>query len=54
MVGPHDEPVSVQDVSSEPFDREAEETWSHLLLRAYGIPFAAIAVVVILGYLALR
>ncbi|MGK8200659.1 hypothetical protein [Burkholderia cepacia] len=54
VVGAHDEPVSVQDVSSEPSDREAEETWSHLLLRAYGIPFAAIAVVMVLGYLALR
>ncbi|MGK8203122.1 hypothetical protein ACRS8P_28065 [Burkholderia cenocepacia] len=53
VVGTHDEPATVQDVS-EPSDREAEESWAHLLVRCYGLPLGVILLVGTLGYLALR
>ncbi|MBB2981559.1 MULTISPECIES: hypothetical protein [Burkholderiaceae] len=53
VVGNNDEPATVQDVS-EPSDREAEESWVHLLVRCYGLPLGVILLVGTLGYLALR
>ncbi|MCA8148097.1 hypothetical protein [Burkholderia vietnamiensis] len=53
VVGSNDEPATVQDVS-EPSDREAEESWAHLLVRCYGLPLGVILLVGTLGYLALR
>lgn len=53
VVGHQDEPMTVQDVS-EPSDREAEESWAHLLVRCYALPMGVIVLVATLGYLALR
>ncbi|WP_186197594.1 hypothetical protein [Burkholderia gladioli] len=53
VVGRHDEPMTVQDVS-EPSDRQAEESWAHLLVRCYALPMGVIVLVATLGYLALR
>ncbi|MDN7536806.1 hypothetical protein [Burkholderia cenocepacia] len=53
VAGRHDEPMTVQDVS-EPSDRQAEESWAHLLVRCYALPMGVIVLVATLGYLALR